>query len=193
MEKLTEKQRDLIEAYLSAPDSTLAVLAKASGYKSAAAAKNALALPKVIDIIDQRRSTQIAIAQKKTDVEAANMIRTWVAAMEFDPLEAFDVLEGGKLKLKPLDEMPDNVRRAMIVEVGENLIVKGVKFADRMNASIQLAKYFHMFDERPEDEEDKAAPSGIVQTLMEQIRFASDEELAKFDKILNAIEVKISD
>ena len=187
-EKLKEKQRNLVEAFLLNPDSGMAALAKESGFKNAKSAANALSLPKVIEAIAARRDRQLAATEKRTDVSAQKVMQFWAEVMMFDPLEVMFKDDDGILKPKPYDDIPLNLRHIV-----SRTSIDGYKLpelTDRLAASEKLAKMYRMYEEAPKDEAQQGS-SDIVELLSSQIRFASDEDLAKFDKLLKAVEVAV--
>lgn len=144
---LTPKQSAFVAAYLVSLNATQAAIAAGYSEKTAHSAG-----PRLLGNVDVKRAIDEALARRaeRVEVKADDVLRELLRLATVDIGQAFDA-EG---KLKPLHEMPADVRRALAgVEVTSHADVgtlTKVKFWDKTRALELLGKHLKLFTEKVE-------------------------------------------
>jgi phage terminase small subunit len=163
-----DKQDAFVREYLVDLNATQAALR--AGYSSSSAASQGARLlknAKVRDAIDAAKRAQ----QERVEITADTVLRELLRIARVDVGEAFDNDTGA---LKPLKDMPEDVRRAISgvevdelwggggrdrIEIGQT---RKVKFWDKVKSLELLGKHLKMFVDKMEHSGTDGAPLQII-------------------------------
>lgn len=179
--RLPPHQRRFVDEYLVDLNATQAAIR--AGYSEHTAGSQGQRLLKNVEIqaAITRRSLDRA---RRTEVTADSVLKK-VAEMAFVNLDAFVMWEGGKIALRPSDEIPPEHMSAL-QEIAETPQGLRIKMADRMPALTLLFRHLRLLP-LPGSREDPFHHNVTTKEADLDLSKLSDEELRQLQDLIGAV------